>query len=469
MFERPSTNIPEASITWGAKSAFDKEIEALHKRCGVYTKPEVVRRILDAVGWLSKANLFNSRLLEPAAGNGVFVAEAARRLVASYVRQRIPLTTSKLVDRIRAFELHPREAERARSLLVDVLRTLNVHHRTAEACARSWVVNADFLLADLPSEGFTHAVGNPPYIRWSKIPTDLKAEYERRLPREMIRGDLFLPFLDKALESLRQEGRCGFLCSDRWRFMAFAEAFRTKWLPCLVIKSENAVSAADAFVDSVDSYPTILIARRTRTTTQNAPMRKGKPAKKTLAELGYVVRVGPALGHTPAFVLQSGERDVEPELLRPWIDGSEIKEGATARDGQRVITMHKKDGTLIELKRFPRLGARLARFRKALKKRAIVRNGARWYRPIDRVRVSDWTRPKLLIPELAKVPRVAIDRSGAIPSHGVYTIFAPDDDVEGLYQKLRDGKLARALKGIAPKVKGGYIRCYRRFLLMVRI
>ncbi len=168
-------------------------------------------------------------------------------------------------------------------------------------------------------------------------------------------------------------------------------------------------------------------------------------------------------------MLQPGERDVEPELLRPWIDGSEIKEGAAARDGRRVITMNRKDGDLIELERFPRLRARLARFRKLLKKRSIVRNGARWYRSIDRVRSSDWIRPKLLIPELAKVPRVAIDRSGAIPSHGVYAIFAPDDDVEALYEKLRDGKLAKALEGIAPKVKGGYVRCYRRFLLMVRI
>jgi len=70
---------------------------------------------------------------------------------------------------------------------------------------------------------------------------------------------------------------------------------------------------------------------------------------------------------------------------------------------------------------------------------------------------------------LAKVPRLAIDRSGAIPSHGVYAIFAPQDDVEALYEKLRDGKLARALDGIAPKVKGEYVRCYKRFLERITI
>jgi hypothetical protein len=131
--------------------------------------------------------------------------------------------------------------------------------------------------------------------------------------------------------------------------------------------------------------------------------------------------------------------------------------------------MYGTDGKLVKLKRFPRLKARLRRFKKQLEKRAIVADGAPWFRPIDRVKAADWARPKLLVPELAKVPRLAIDRSGAIPSHGVYAIFAPNDDVEALYRKLRGGKLAKALKNIAPKVKGGYVRCYKRFLLMVRI
>jgi adenine-specific DNA-methyltransferase len=34
---------------------------------------------------------------------------------------------------------------------------------------------------------------------------------------------------------------------------------------------------------------------------------------------------------------------------------------------------------------------------------------------------------------------------------------------------LSNGKLAKALDGIAPKVKGGYVRCYKRFLLKMRL
>ena len=463
---KSSTNISPASID-ATKKAPAEEVEALHRRCGVYTKPEVIGRILDAVGWQGKVELSRSRLLEPAAGDGAFVVEAARRLVASCVRHGVPLKAHALADRIRAFELHPREARRARSRVVQALRELGVHHRTADACARSWVVNADFLLVDLPAESFTHVVGNPPYVRWSKIPKYLKANYSHHLPRDMIGGDLFLPFLDRALESLCPEGRCGILCSDRWRFMAFAEDFRKKWLPRLDIASEDTLLAADAFVEDVDSYPTILIASKRG--EEEIPLVPAVSAGKTLTELGYVVKVGPALGHTPAFVLGSDEHDVEPELLRPWVDGSEITEGTVVWRGRRVITMYGKDGKLIEPTQFPLLMARLQRFYKKLKKRSIVHHGAPWFRTIDRVREADWTRPKLLVPELAKVPRVAIDRTGAIPSHGVYAIFAPEDDVEALYEKLRDGKLAKALDGIAPKVKGGYVRCYKRFLERISI
>lgn len=443
-----------------------QEIQALHRRCGVYTKPDVVSRILDAIGWREDSHLSQSTLLEPAAGNGAFVAEAARRLIASFRRHSLELKVRHLKGRISAFELHPGEARRAQKRVVKVLRGLGVHKLTAESCARVWIVNSDFLMAKLPSGVFSHAVGNPPYVRWSKIPPKLKAKYTRKLARVVTGGDLFLPFLDRALELLRPGGRLGFLCSDRWRFMAFADGFRNKWLPRLKIESEDTLASEAAFEGRVDSYPSVLIgSKRARIKVVTAGKRRGK----SLVELGCVIRVGPALGHTPAFVLERDEHDVEPQVLRPWVDGSEIREGVVAWRGRRVICMNQPDGQLVDLRRYPRLKRRLERHGAALKKRSIVALGAEWFRPIDRVRADTWMRPKLLVPELARVPRLTIDRSGTIPSHGVYAIFVPDDDVDALYERLRDGKLGRALKGIAPMVKGNYVRCYRRFLSMVRV
>jgi adenine-specific DNA-methyltransferase len=443
-------------------------IEALHRRCGVYTKPAIVRRILDSVGWKDDADLSEARLLEPACGDGAFVVEAARRLATAFRRRNVALTAPNLLNRITAFELHPREARRARERVVETLHAAGVHHRTAAVCARSWIIEGDFLLTDLPSAHYTHAVGNPPYVRWSRIPKALKHLYDKHLSGTVLGGDLFLPFLDRALEATLQTGRCGFICSDRWRYMAFAESFRQKWLPKLKIHSERSIHSTEAFVDDVDSYPTILIASKLSSVAAKAPAvitgRKGE----TLSELGCTVKVGPALGHTPAYVLDPKENDVERNLLLPWLDGSEIEAGVITWSGRRVIVMYGSNGKLIDLERFPRLRKRMECFRAQLERRSIVANGAPWYRPIDRVCAADWSRPKLLVPEIAKIPRVAIDRSGAIPSHGVYAIFAPDDDVEAIYVRLENGRLAEALDSIAPRVKGGYVRCYKRFLLMAR-
>ncbi|MBM7487718.1 MULTISPECIES: Eco57I restriction-modification methylase domain-containing protein [Bradyrhizobium] len=416
--------------------------------------------ILDEVGWVPRVKLFQKRLLEPAAGDGAFVVEAARRLVLSCKKFGLKPTVGSLARCIASFELHPREAGRARSRIARALRELKVRSATAHALARRWVTCGDFLLTPPAGGSFTHVVGNPPYVRWSKIPPQLKAEYDASVAKEFTGGDLFLPFLDMALSRLALAGKCGFLCSDRWRFMAFAESFRQKWLPQLLISSEHQLCSSNAFVKDVDAYPSILIAARCKPVRQ---LRRSK--SNTIREAGFMVRVGPALGHTAAFVLGADENDVEPELLRPWVEAAEIQEGSIRSKGKRIVAMHDSSGNLRELERYPLLSARLRRFRPKLTQRAIVINGAAWYSPIDKVLASGWERPKLLVPELAKIPRLALDRSGSIPSHGVYAIFADEERmIHELHEELRDGGLALALEKIAPRVKGGYFRCYKRFL-----
>ena len=451
-----------------AKPGPESEINTLHRSCGIYTKPEIVRRILDAVGWTQEEDLSRARLLEPAAGNGEFVVEAGRRLVESYRTHGIEISAVSLKEKISAFELHGGAIDEARSRTNRALLELGIKVGTATACVNAWFSNADYLLEAHCQRGFTHAVGNPPYIRWSKIPERLKATYTDRLPQGMIGGDLFLPFLDKTLEQLSPAGRFGFICSDRWRYMAFAEEFRKKWLPAMDVISEHSLPAREAFVSDVDTYPTILIASKRRTRVPNTT-KSSIGNGTTLKEQGYSVRVGPALGFSSAFVLEPHEDDVEAELLQPWFDSSEIAEGVISWRGRRVITLYDNEGNLVALEKFPMLATRLGKFARKLRQRYIVRNGAVWYRTIDRVRAQDWSRPKLVVPDIAKTPRLAIDHSGAIPSHGVYAIFAPNDDVDALYDKLRDGGLAQALLGISPKVKGGYLRCYKRFLLNAQI
>ncbi len=445
-------------------------IDQLHRMSAVYTIPGIVETILDAVGWRSEEDLSAFRLLEPAAGSGEFVLRAARRLVSSYRKHGVPLRADHLYDRIIAFEFHPQAASEARARLVKALRVTGLHHNTARACSLAWIRNEDFLLADLQESSFTHVVGNPPYSRWSKIPAILRDLYKARLPEEVTKGDIFMPFLHRAFEYVTTQGMCGFVCSDRWKYMAFAGGFRRRWLPLLDIISDCPVKSEVAFNRHVDTYPTILIARK-RATKKPAGRSLDDRQGSTLEELGCTIRVGPALGHTPAFVLDVGDHeDVEPQLLHAWVDGADISDGLVNWRGRRVIKMFDDDGRLLDLQSYPKLATRLGRFSSALRDRSIVRNGAPWYRTIERVRATDWCQPKLLVPELARTPRVAVDRVGMIPSHGVYAIIPRRaDDIDDLYTRLSNGRLADALHGIAPTIKSGYVRCYRRFLLKIRL
>lgn len=427
----------------------------------------MVKRLLDRVGWTREADLASARLLEPGAGDGEFLVEAVRRLVASFVRCGLRLDFKSLRDRVLAYELAPGEANKARSRIIAEMKELGVHHITANACARAWVRTEDYLLAELPHHSFTHIVGNPPYIRWSKLPKTMSKAYVKKLPSTIARGDLYLPFLHRSFEHLAHDGRCAFVCSDRWRYTVYAEGFRRKWLASMHIETESAGEPTEAFVRDVYVYPEILTARHRGSSKPQTPRRKR--GGKTLAELGCSIRVGPALGITPAFVLTPHEHNVESHLLHPWVDTSEVQAGRVDWSGRRVISPFDDTGALIDLEQHPLFAAHIRQFEARLRARYIVRNGGEWYRTIDNVKAADWAPPKLLIPEVAKIPRVAIDRSGAIPSHGLYCVFSHKADIEDIYDRLRDGKLAKALAPIAPKVKGRYTRCYRRFLNMITV
>lgn len=460
-----------AGASRNGKTTYSEAVHTLHERCGVYTRPAVVGAILDAVKWCAASDLSRARLLEPAAGGGEFVVQAAERLVESLRRRGIEPRAGDLKPKIVAFELYARASSAARRRVVRKLVSMRVHRNTAKSCAKAWIRTGDFLLSEKAPDSYTHVVGNPPYSRWSKVPSRLRKAYEERLSSEMARGDLYLPFLDRALDELEAEGMLGFVCSDRWQYAVYGRGFRCKWLARLDVLLNRRVEAGEAFTKEVSAYANVLIAsKRTHPTANVFGARPtARPRGRSLTDRGCAIRVGPALGVTPAFVFDDETADLEPGLLLPWVDSSEVQEGRVAWRGRFVVSIFDDDGGLRDLREFPRLARHLARYRGELEARYIVRHGAPWYRTIDRLRAADWRRPKILVPEIAKEPRVALDRRGFVPSHGVYAIFPPAADVEGIYEALRDGGLGRGLEGIAPTLKNGYVRCYKRFLSAVRI
>jgi hypothetical protein len=232
--------------------------ELERKRKGqFYTPPQVVNYILDQVEY-SGPTIIGQRLLDPACGSGRFLVEAARRLVGE-LRQRTDLAPKDLVNERLRNSLFGMDVNRFAcflaevNLLVEVLDllrggaqfTIERFHiyptntllprrqDTALLISPDNGVAYESEVAELiktrnynPAlrldfrRGFDYVVGNPPYVRAdSPGVSDLRARIESsgRYQTLYKKWDLYIPFIEFAVQSLSQDGRHGFIVSDAYQ------------------------------------------------------------------------------------------------------------------------------------------------------------------------------------------------------------------------------------------------------------
>ena len=476
------------------------EISVLHRRCGIYTRLKTAKSILKKIGWDESNNLEGSCLLEPCAGDGSFLVIAVQELIRSFRKHKNPLNFHTLSNRIVAFEIHPIEAERARAAIVFELTTLGINVLVAKCLANKWIRSEDFLLTHIRNNCITHVVANPPYIRWRNIPVSLAKAYRSALPFETTRGDLCVAFIARIINIVSPNTRIGLLSSDRWMYAVYAEKFRSEWLPKVEIKELLSVNPSRAFQRAVSASPLICIMRReaeinlagtkfTKGVESNGTQQIEVPSSPQIkirqfqqhSEIvtewqrlfplieasGCRIKVGPALGHEPAFVGTKNELQVEQELLSPYLTAREIVGETIQWSGRWAMCVGSPGGGLVDLSDLPQAKNRLNKFKEVLEKRSCIRNEQFWFKTIDRTVPSDWVDEKVLVPELSRIPRAAYDREGFMPSHGIYAIFSDEWPTDVLWNVLSSGILRITLESIAPRVSGGSIRCYKRFLSQI--
>ena len=187
-------------------------------RGAVFTRCEVVEFILDLAGYTIDKPLHRTQLLEPSVGQGDFLTPVIERLLAAY--ERVPAKQRRgvvqdLGDCITAVELHQASFNDACALVQRVLCENGISTRDAKALCKRWMVQGDFLLLSL-ERTYTHAIGNPPYVRQELIPDVLMAEYRSRYSTIYDRADIYIPFIERSLSLLAPGGQLGFICADRW-------------------------------------------------------------------------------------------------------------------------------------------------------------------------------------------------------------------------------------------------------------
>ncbi len=461
------------------------------------------------------------RLLEPAAGNGVFVRIAAERLIGSFQRRKRPVDPQVLAGAITAYEIHPGACREAKATVSLTLANHGLSAKDSRRLAALWIHEGDFI-ASSDIGKFTHIVGNPPYVRWSKIPQVFRTLYARSIPEGMQRGDLCVPFLYKSALALVPGGMLAFVCSDRWLRAKYGADLREYLRETIRTLAHIEIHDVPVFDRDVNSYASITIfsrpagvgsvGERARTLfgqpssvadlarcfrqLKNGPdkmglrtieeplgprpaillreqwkvraLRKVEARMPTLEESGCSIRVGAALGHIPAFVVDGLDSKIERALLLPYATSRDIQNGGI-RINRWLIDVFDTRGGLITLNEYPRAREHLLRFRSKLSDRSCVRRPKDWYRTIDKISREFAAQPKILICGIARVPRLALATQTVQPGNSLYSITSSDWPLAAVFNVLSAGILGLFADAYSPRVNGGFLRFHGVVLGKLRL
>ncbi len=450
----------------------------------VFTPPAVARAVCQAVlGPLAGAA--DLRILDPACGDGSFLAAAAECLPRRH--QLIGIERDRTV------------AEACRARLPD---------------ARIHVAEALFALPDAARDADA-VIGNPPYLRSIRL-----KEHDPALWRR-VRGafaatahgewDLYGAFLEASLDWVRPGGRIGWVVPSRWLTAAWAAGLRGLLAARGAVREVVDFGAAQVFAQAT-TYASIVIMERAGSRARVRLLRRADggwergeldaaalgerpwipgPAASALT-LGEVARIAKGTGTNAdgVYILDDARADgglvtgtdgdgatvtVEGEATRPCWRGRDIQPGATPR--ARCIVPYDDAGALIPFpvlrQRWPRAAAHLAGHRARLEARERGRfAGDRFHvfgRPQNLAFHLD-RAPKVIVPDVARTPRAVLDTSGALVLDTAYALRPRPDaappwhDVHALHALCASTELLTWLARAGVPLRGDYRRFKTRFL-----
>ena len=494
----------------------------IEARGAIFTRREVVEFLLDLCGYTPDRPLHTLRLLEPSFGGGDFLLPAIERLVTVWKATdttRAPVEA--LSGCIRAVELHRATFEQTKSEVIALLSRHDIEGGRSAELADAWLINQDFLLADLP-EAFDVVIGNPPYVRQERIPDVLLAEYRSRYTTIYDRADLYIPFIERSLRSLTDGGVLGFICADRWMKNRYGGPLRNLVSEQFHLKVYVDMVDTPAFHSDVIAYPAITVIARERGKSTRIAHRPSveckalralaleltssrRPAKDSavqvidgvasgtepwildssdqlavirrleadvplLEKTGCKVGIGVATGADKAFIGPMDELTVEEDRKLPLVMTKDIADGTVKWRGLGVINPFAEDAGLVDLAGYPMLKAFLGARKDQIAGRHCAQKApANWYRTIDRITPAIAKMPKLLIPDIKGQAHIVYEEGTLYPHHNLYYITSSQWDLKALQAVLLSSVTRLFISTYSTKMHGGFLRFQAQYLRRLRL
>lgn len=452
----------------------------------VFTAPEVVSFMLDQVGYVAERDLSNISILEPSCGLGEFVVEIANRLILS--AERFGFDANEAFEKnIKAFDIDTQKV----SYCIDQLHSIGIE-------ARGNILSEDFLRAK--KESYDIIVGNPPYIRYENIPSEMRDYCKSSFKTFHYRSDLYVPFFEKSLSLLREGGIHCFICSNRWLKNEYGKKLRQLISTNYQLQKIICLEEARAFQEDVLAYPAItLIAAQpqnptfgyadcTNTSNLRTLSMEARPTPLgadwsaafatshncaqflSIEQLGFKIGVGVATGADSVFISKELPNKVEHELILPGINAKDLKGNEMRWQGEYLLNPYKPNGDLINLDDYPRAKSYLDTHRNRLSARHIAKKTpSRWYKTIDRITVSLLKQPKILLPDLSGNTYIFVDEGRFYPLHNIYYVTGKTSLQLRLLAAFLMSDFARnQLSALTNKMNGGYNRWQSQHLRKLR-
>jgi len=369
---------------------------------------------------------------------------------------------------------------------------------------------------------FDIIIGNPPYVRQETLGEEFKTFAQQNFETYAGTADLYIYFIEEAHKLLKPGGYFGMIVSNKWMRSNYGKALRDFLSrECTLVEIVD-FGELPVFQDAA-TFPVILITKKTQTAKQNfiyAPIRRldfeslpqeissvGKCLNEvalhgdswTLTEdkhqtifdkvrnLGIQlvdypeVRIyrGLITGLGEAFVIGKSKRDSivaqdpkSADLIKPFLFGDDIRNYHINFRETYVICIprgwtnnnkEKSDAWKWFEKDSPALANHLKPFADAAKKR--LDKGDYWWELRACSYYSEFEKPKLIYPDIARESRFTLDRENFYLDSTSFMI--PTDDLY-LLSVLNSRLTFFYLKAICPVIgdpnKGGRLRLKRVYI-----
>lgn len=451
----------------------------------VLTKPAVVEKMLDLVGFKGNADLRAIKVVEPAAGEGAFALPLMRRLYES--SQKYSFNFEAAIRNLTFYDIDPASLNVLKDKIIQEFPSIS------RDSINELMLRRDFLLADV--EPCDLIIGNPPYVRHENIPDTQKEQYKQLFGTFVHRSDLYIPFYEKGLQTLKNNGILSYICANRWLKNQYGKHLRTlisnKFRLELVLNLEK----VDAFEESVNAYPAITtirnapplapapyyelddLANLVKFSTDLSPTRtlSGNPANwfardyrlndtviplSSIPEQGFKIGIGVATGRDKIFIGKDLKNQVEAEVLLPMLTSRDVRGSKIQWNGTYFLNPYSPTGELIDLELYPKTKSYLQRHYDELVTRHVSKkNPTKWYRTIDKVHHDLTSAPKIILPDITGNTLIHIDKGTFYPHHNLYYITGKSiPELELLAAILMSDFVREQLHEMGNKMNGGYPR-----------